>query len=217
MARRRSQANRVKRAGVSAKARRATADRPLLNVALAGLLTAATSLALAFSRPLVARLGSGRNAAAPKNSPRSGGKAPMASHDHAARSAENAGSGSDIAPGDDKAGHGSVRDSILGYVIGLVLAAALTAASFVTAGTDLIYGPGIAAALIVFAIAQMGVHLVFFLHITSGPDNTNNIMALAFGVLIVFLLIAGSLWIMGNLERNMMPMDPIGAINQMPM
>ncbi len=50
------------------------------------------------------------------------------------------------------------------------------------------------------AIAQMGVHLVFFLHITTGPDNTNNVLALAFGVLIVFLVVAGSLWIMANLN-----------------
>jgi cytochrome o ubiquinol oxidase subunit IV len=33
----------------------------------------------------------------------------------------------------------------------------------------------------------MGVHVVFFLHITTGPDNTNNVLALAFGVLIVSL------------------------------
>ena len=52
----------------------------------------------------------------------------------------------------------------------------------------------------------MGVHLVFFLHITTGPDNVNNILALAFGVLIVFLIIVGSLWIMYNLSQNMMPM-----------
>jgi cytochrome o ubiquinol oxidase operon protein cyoD len=32
--------------------------------------------------------------------------------------------------------------------------------------------------LAVLAIAQMGVHLVFFLHITTGPDNTNNVLAL---------------------------------------
>jgi len=44
--------------------------------------------------------------------------------------------------------------------------------------------------IIVLAIAQMGVHLVFFLHITTAPDNTNNVMALAFGLLIVFLVIA---------------------------
>jgi cytochrome o ubiquinol oxidase operon protein cyoD len=51
----------------------------------------------------------------------------------------------------------------------------------------------------------MGIHLVFFLHITSGPDSTNNVLALAFGVLIVALVIAGSLWIMTNLNENMMP------------
>jgi cytochrome o ubiquinol oxidase operon protein cyoD len=52
-------------------------------------------------------------------------------------------------------------------------------------------------------------HLVFFLHVTTGPHNTNNVMALAFGVLIVVLLIGGSLWIMTNLNQNMMPMDQI--------
>ena len=41
----------------------------------------------------------------------------------------------------------------------------------------------------------MGVHLVFFLHITTAPDNTNNVLALAFGVFIVFLVIVWSLWI----------------------
>ena len=54
----------------------------------------------------------------------------------------------------------------------------------------------------------MGVHLVFFLHITTGPDNTNNVLALAFGVLIVFLILAGSLYIMAHMNQNMMPMDP---------
>ena len=59
------------------------------------------------------------------------------------------------------------------------------------------------------AIAQMGVHLAFFLHITTGPDNTNNVLALAFGLLIVVLVIAGSLWIMAHLNHNMMPMDQL--------
>jgi cytochrome o ubiquinol oxidase subunit IV len=51
----------------------------------------------------------------------------------------------------------------------------------------------------------MGVHIVFFLHITTGSDNTNNVLALAFGMLIVTLIVAGSLWIMTNLNANMMP------------
>jgi cytochrome o ubiquinol oxidase operon protein cyoD len=59
----------------------------------------------------------------------------------------------------------------------------------------------------VLAIAQMGVHLVFFLHITTGAESFNNVLALAFGVLIVFLLIVGSLWIMIHLNHNMVSME----------
>jgi cytochrome o ubiquinol oxidase operon protein cyoD len=91
------------------------------------------------------------------------------------------------------------------YTIGLVLAVVLTATSFWVANTSLLWPPGVPLGLAVLAIAQMGVHLVFFLHITSAPDNTNNVLALAFGVLIVFLVVAGSLWIMSNLNDNMMP------------
>lgn len=52
----------------------------------------------------------------------------------------------------------------------------------------------------------MGVHLVFFLHLTTGPDNTNNVLALAFGVLIVALVVLGSVWIMAHLDQNMATM-----------
>jgi len=119
------------------------------------------------------------------------------------------GTGSDVAPGDKQAEGGSVAQRVFGYLAGLALALLLTAISFYVAGTDLVWQPSIPVALVVLAIAQMGVHLVFFLHITTGADNTNNVLALAFGVLIVFLLIGGSLWIMANLNHNMMPMDAI--------
>ena len=113
----------------------------------------------------------------------------------------------DIAPGDEE--QHSVGARILGYVVGLGLALLLTATSFFIAGTDLVWQPSIPVALVVLAIAQMGVHLVFFLHITTDPDNTNNVMALAFGLLIVFLVVGGSMWIMSHLNHNMMPMDQI--------
>jgi cytochrome o ubiquinol oxidase subunit IV len=91
------------------------------------------------------------------------------------------------------------------YTTGLVLAIILTATSFWAANTSLLWAPGIHLGLAVLAIAQMGVHLVFFLHITTAPDNTNNVLALAFGVLIVFLVMVGSLWIMASLNQNLMP------------
>ena len=116
----------------------------------------------------------------------------------------------DRAPGDTFTPTGSHAESpagVLVYTIGLFLAVVLTATSFWVANTTLLWPPGVALGLAVLAIAQMGIHLVFFLHITTGPDNTNNVLALAFGVLAVTLVIAGSIWIMSNLNANMMPSD----------
>lgn len=110
----------------------------------------------------------------------------------------------DVAPG---LPHSNLLSETLAYVIGLALALILTGVSFWVASTSALWGPGVAVGLVVLAIAQMGVHLVFFLHITSGPDNTNNVLALAFGVLIVFLVMVGTIWIMGHMDANMAP-DP---------
>ena len=96
--------------------------------------------------------------------------------------------------------------SYLSYTVGVALAILATITSFVVSQTDLLWAPGIPVGLVVLAFAQIGVHLVFFLHLGSAPDNTNNILALAFGVLIVFLVITGSIWIIANLNANMMPM-----------
>jgi len=111
----------------------------------------------------------------------------------------------DTTPGDQEAGTYDVASAMRNYFIGFALAVGLTAGSFwVASGTGLIFTPGVPMALAAFAIAQMGVHLAFFLHITTGPDNLNNVLALAFGVLIVGIVIAGSLWIMYHLNTNMM-------------
>jgi cytochrome o ubiquinol oxidase operon protein cyoD len=109
----------------------------------------------------------------------------------------------DRAPGVDQDGRGSLRS----YVMGFGFAVVLTLASFWAAGTHLVWGPGIPVLLAALAIAQMGVHLVFFLHISSAPDHTNNFLALAFGIFVVGLIVFGSIIIMANLNANMMPME----------
>lgn len=118
---------------------------------------------------------------------------------------EQTDSRADVAPGEEEAlRETNVARAVRSCAIGFVLAAGLTIGSFwVASGTPLVYVPGVAMALAAFAIAQMGVHLVFFLHITTGPDNLNNVLALAFGVFVVGIVIAGSLWIMFNLDANM--------------
>jgi HlyD family secretion protein len=115
----------------------------------------------------------------------------------------------DIAPGVQRLDGAEIAEGIRNYLIGLALATLLTIVSFYISGTTLVWGPSIPVALVVLAIAQMGIHLVFFLHITTGPDSVNNVMALAFGVLIVLLILGGSLWIMANMNYNLAPTHEI--------
>jgi cytochrome o ubiquinol oxidase operon protein cyoD len=95
------------------------------------------------------------------------------------------------------------------YLIGLMYAVALTLASFWAATTPLVYAPAVPVLLAALAIAQMGVHLAFFLHISSAPDQANNFLALAFGVFVSGLIIFGSMMIMTNLNHNMISMDAL--------
>ena len=109
------------------------------------------------------------------------------------------------APGISERGHATHQS----YLVGFGYAVVLTLASFWVSSTHFVYAPGIPLLLGVLAIAQMGVHLVFFLHISSAPDQTNNVLALAFGVFIVGLVVFGSMIIMANLNHAMMPMDKL--------
>ena len=121
------------------------------------------------------------------------------------------------APGDrpSREMQASAPSQLFVYTTGLFLALLLTATSFWAANTSLLWPGGVVLGLAVLAIAQMGVHLVFFLHITTGPESTNNVLALAFGVLIVFVVVAGSMWIMADMNQNMMSPSPAPMRMQM--
>jgi cytochrome o ubiquinol oxidase operon protein cyoD len=110
-----------------------------------------------------------------------------------------------VTPGThDGQGHGSVR----GYLVGYVVAALLTIASFLAARTHVLTPSSVTAAITVLAIAQMLVHLIFFLHISTSPNQRTNILAFVVTALVVSMIVAGSLWIMSHLESNMMPTVP---------
>ena len=111
------------------------------------------------------------------------------------------------APGIDPAG--SHSHHIRSYLIGLVWALILTGASFWASSTSFVYAPAVPVLLAVLAIAQMGVHLAFFLHISSAPDQANNFLALTFGIFVTGLVVFGSMLIMSNLNHAMMPMDQL--------
>jgi cytochrome o ubiquinol oxidase operon protein cyoD len=95
------------------------------------------------------------------------------------------------------------------YLIGLAYAVVLTLASFWAAGSSFVYAPAVPVLLGTLAIAQMGVHVAFFLHVSSAPDQANNFLALAFGVFVSGLVIFGSMMIMTHLNHNMVSMDQL--------
>jgi len=95
------------------------------------------------------------------------------------------------------------RSGLVKALLGLAASLVLTLASFWAAGTPLVWGPGVPVLLAALAIGQMGVHLVFFLHVSSGPESTNTILALAFGTFVVALVVFGSIIIMANLDAGM--------------
>ena len=95
------------------------------------------------------------------------------------------------------------------YLTGFVLAAALTIASFWLASSHLLTPASLIAALVVLAIGQMLVHLIFFLHITTAPAQKTNILALLLTLLIISLMVIGSVWIMSQLNDHMMPTDQL--------
>lgn len=118
---------------------------------------------------------------------------------------------SEDAPGEHDADSATTLQS---YLLGFGFAIVLTLASFGAAVTHWVWAPGLPVLLAVLAIAQMGVHLVFFLHVSSSPDSVNTVLALAFGIFVVGLVVFGSMIIMANLNDYMMPMEQLLQIQR---
>jgi cytochrome o ubiquinol oxidase operon protein cyoD len=111
-----------------------------------------------------------------------------------------------VTPGTE---NGQQHGSLQGYLIGYAAAAILTIGAFAAAQSSALTPASVVAAIIVLAIGQMLVHLIFFLHISTSPNQRTNILAFAVTMLIVLLIVGGSLWIMSHLQSNMMPMDQL--------
>ena len=105
--------------------------------------------------------------------------------------------------GHESHNHGSFKS----YMIGFVLSVILTAIPFALVMTGVL--PKQATALLVmgFAVVQIVVHMVYFLHMNSKSEGGWTMLALIFTVLLVVITLAGSIWVMYHLNHNMMPMS----------
>lgn len=107
------------------------------------------------------------------------------------------------------ANHGSLKS----YIVGFILSIVLTLLSFgcVMSGAvphDLIL-PGI----VVFCVAQVLVQLVFFLHLSAAPGQRDNLSIGVFTVLIIAIVVVGSLWVLHNMNVNMMHPAPAMSLD----
>lgn len=104
--------------------------------------------------------------------------------------------------GDDDAPHGSLR----GYLTGFALSVVLTAIPFALVMTGLLDTTMTAIVVLGMAVAQVLVHMVFFLHMTTRAEGGWSFLALIFTVVVVVITLSGSIWVMYHMNANMMPM-----------
>jgi cytochrome o ubiquinol oxidase operon protein cyoD len=98
--------------------------------------------------------------------------------------------------------HGNFRD----YMTGFVLAAILTVIPFYLVMARPIESPGYTAAIVLAcALAQILVHMIYFLHMTPRAEDGWLLISTVFTIVLVVITLAGSLWIVFHLNNNMMP------------
>ena len=111
---------------------------------------------------------------------------------------------------DDHAhGDSPVHFSLKGYATGFVLSLILTAIPFWLVIAKVIPNSTITALVVLgFAVVQILVHMVYFLHLDAKSEGGWNLLSTIFTVVIVVIMLAGSLSVMHHMNANMMPMSP---------
>ena len=100
----------------------------------------------------------------------------------------------------------STHASFKGYAIGFILAVILTVIPFKLVMDGSLDKGTILWIILGMVAVQILVHLKYFLHLDTSSDQRSNVIALLFTALILVIVVAGSLWIMHNLNTNMMVM-----------
>lgn len=103
----------------------------------------------------------------------------------------------------------ALKSAITKYATGFVISLLLTLASFWLvfqyANSDHKMTVGaITGMILVFAVVQLIVQLTFFLHLGEENKPRWNIVTFLFMIIVLVILVFGSLWIMDNLNYNMM-------------
>jgi cytochrome o ubiquinol oxidase operon protein cyoD len=98
------------------------------------------------------------------------------------------------------ASHGSTKT----YSIGFTLAIVLTIIPFVLVMTGALPKTATLVVILVFAVSQILVHLVYFLHLNASSEQHWNLLAGVYTLIVLIILVGASIWIMYHLNANMM-------------
>jgi cytochrome o ubiquinol oxidase operon protein cyoD len=101
-------------------------------------------------------------------------------------------------------GTGASKGSFKSYTVGFILSIILTAIAFGLVMRGRASGPAVLFGIVCAAVVQIFVHLHYFLHLDTSSSARWNVMALLFTLLIIFIFVGGSIWIMVNLNYRMM-------------
>jgi len=102
-------------------------------------------------------------------------------------------------------GHGAPHGSRRGYLIGFGLSVLLTAVPFAVVMAGGVSQSMAAAICMGFALVQIVVHMVYFLHMNAKSEEGWTMMALIFTAILVVIALTGTLWVMYHMNANMMP------------
>lgn len=91
------------------------------------------------------------------------------------------------------------------YLTGFFLSALLTLAAYGLVVGKLFSGGALDFAVASLAMIQAMIQLVLFLNLGKEAKPRWNLITFLFMVLVVLLIVFGSLWIMKNLNYNLMP------------
>jgi cytochrome o ubiquinol oxidase operon protein cyoD len=115
------------------------------------------------------------------------------------------------------AGHhdhqGGSHGTLASYMTGFILSVILTAIPFYLVMTGKLGSKDATAiAIMAFAVVQIFVHMIYFLHMNTKSEAGWSVLALMFTLILVVIALTGSLWVMYHLNANMMPtMSPHDA------
>ena len=99
---------------------------------------------------------------------------------------------------------GASRGTFKSYAAGFMLSIVLTTLAFGLVMSGGLSRSAVLSGIIGAAVAQILVHLHYFLHLDSSSSARWNVLALSFTLLIMIIFVAGSIWIMYNLNYRMM-------------